>query len=223
MNNPLKGAAAIRVLVVDDHPIVREGLVAVLNTQSDISVVGEASDGGTGVLRALSLKPDVILMDLEMPKEDGPSAIRRIIALDPGARIIVFTAFDHDDRVIEALRSGASGYLLKGSPRERLFEAVRTVHAGGTHLGPEAAQRMIGALKRDVQPIGSDATPLTPRQREVLSHVAQGLQNSEIAAQLGITERTVKFHVSAILSAVGAGNRTEAVALARQQGLLDAD
>jgi DNA-binding NarL/FixJ family response regulator len=211
---------SIRILVADDHPIVRDGLVAILSTQPDFEVVGEAGTGSEAVERALSLRPDVMLLDLEMPELDGVEVLRHLAQSNPEVRVIVFTAFDTDERILGAVQAGAQGYLLKGAPRKELFEAVRVVHAGGSLLQPVVASKLLRQVSHQ-----SQAAPvveaLTSREIEVLQLLAQGLQNKEIAAQLVISERTVKFHVSSIMSKLGAGNRTEAVTLAVQQGLIE--
>lgn len=206
----------IRILICDDHPVVREGLVAILETQPDFQIIGIASDGYQAIALAQALRPDVILLDLEMPGLDGVEALHAIRAGNPAVRVIVFTAYDTDGRILGAIQAGARGYLLKGAPREELFHAVRVVHAGGSLLEPEVASRLI--RRAGQMPLSE---PLTERETEVLRLMAQGLQNKEIASRLIISERTVKFHVSAILAKLGAGNRTEAVALAHQLGLVD--
>lgn len=207
----------IRILLADDHKVVRQGLVAILETQPDFEVVGEASSGAEAVELAAKLNPDIILLDLEMPGMDGLNALRAIRAAHPDRKIIVFTAFDTDERIFGAVQAGAQGYLLKGAPRDELFRAIRVVHAGGSLLEPVVAARLI----RRVSSSQEAAPQLTGRELEVLQLIAGGLQNKEIAAQLRISERTVKFHVSAILGKLGAGNRTEAVAIAVQQGLIE--
>ena len=210
----------IRILVADDHPIVRDGLVAVLSTQPDFEVVGEAADGRQVVEQALALQPDVILLDLEMPEVDGVQALEQLRKLGQSVRAVVFTAFDTDERILSALRAGAKGYLLKGAPREELFNAVRVVHAGGSLLQPVVASRLLERFSQAV-PLMAAPEQLTPRELEVLAWVAQGHPNKEIAERLAISQRTVKFHVSSIMGKLGAANRTEAVALAVQQGLIE--
>jgi DNA-binding NarL/FixJ family response regulator len=208
----------IGIVVVDDHPIVRDGLVAVLSTQPDFEVVGEASSGPEAIRCVNAVKADVILLDLEMPDMDGVETLQRLREIDPALRVIVFTAFDTDERIVKAVQAGAQGYLLKGVPRDEIFNAIRVVHAGGALLQPVVASKLLRQVTRDAQP---EADTLTERELEVLRLMAQGQMNKEIAAALVISERTVKFHVSAILSKLGAGNRTEAVTLAAQQGLIE--
>jgi DNA-binding NarL/FixJ family response regulator len=207
----------IHIVIADDHPIVRDGLRAVLSTQPDFEVVGTAGNGEEALHKISALHPDVLLLDLEMPRVDGVETLRRLATSQATVRTIVFTAFDTDDRIVDAVRAGAQGYLLKGAPREELFNAIRIVHAGGSLLQPIVASRLLSRLNQTKTP---DPNALTPRETEVLNLLAQGLPNKEIAAQLVITERTVKFHVSSIMSKLGAGNRTEAVAVATQRGLL---
>jgi DNA-binding NarL/FixJ family response regulator len=207
----------IRILVADDHPIVREGLIAVLSTQPDFEMAGTAGDGEEVLRQVAALRPNVLLLDLEMPRLDGVETLRRLATDAQAPRTIVFTAFDTDDRIVQAVRAGAQGYLLKGAPREELFNAIRVVHAGGSLLHPVVATKLLGRLHQSEHPAPE---VLTQREQEVLQLVAQGLPNKEIAAQLVVTERTVKFHVSSIMGKLGASNRTEMVAVARQQGWL---
>lgn len=206
----------IRILVADDHPVVRDGLIAILSTQPDFEIIGKAETGLEVIEQARLLQPDVILLDLEMPEMDGVEALRHLRKVNPHIRAIAFTAFDTDERIVGAVQAGAQGYLLKGAPREEIFNAVRVVHAGGSLLQPVVASKLL----RQVSQEPDTTEPLTPREQAVLQRLAQGLQNKEIAAELVITERTVKFYVSSILSKLGAGNRTEAVTIAVQKGLV---
>ncbi len=208
--------ARIRILVADDHPMLREGLVAVLSTQPDFDVVGEAAEGEEVVQLAGRLEPDVILLDLEMPNVDGVTALERLKENGAKARTVVFTAYDTDERIVGALRAGAKGYLLKGASRQEIFEAIRTVHSGGSLLGSDVTTTLLRHVEQNEG--GVDA--LTPRELEVLRLVAEGLSNREAATRLFVTERTVKFHVSSLLHKLGAGNRTEAVRVAVRRGLI---
>jgi NarL family two-component system response regulator LiaR len=214
----------IRILVVDDHPIVRDGLLAVLGTQSDLQVVGEAGDGAEALRRVEELRPDVMLLDLEMPGLDGVGVLQQLRAGGSSTPVIVFTAFDTDERIVEAVRAGARGYLLKGAPRAELFAAIRIVHEGGSLLQPLIASKLIQHIAQPTtshQDAGRQPVePLTARELEVLQLLAEGQTNRQIAGRLIVTERTVKFHVSSILAKLAAANRTEAVALANQRGLV---
>ena len=202
----------IRIVVVDDHPVVRDGLIAMLNTQSDFEVVGEAGDGEEALQKVAKRNPDVLLLDLEMPGVDGIETLRRLQNEKEQVRVIVFTVFDTDERIVSAMQAGAKGYLLKGAPRDEVFRAVRVVNEGGSLLEPLVASKFLDSV--------NNPDALTARQKEVLKLLATGLLNKEIADQLGIAERTVKFHVSEILAKLGAGNRTEAVAVATRKGLI---
>jgi two-component system NarL family response regulator len=202
----------IRILIADDHAVVREGLAAMLEFQPDMTVAGHATNGREAVKQFRDLKPDVILMDLAMPELDGVGAIMAIRSEFPEARILVLTTYDGDESVFRALESGASGYLLKDCSTADLLAAVRTVHAGGTHVSARAASRLAERAMRG----GS----LSARETEVLKLIAAGKSNKEIAALLFIGEGTVKTHVLAIHEKLGVGDRTEAVVTAIKRGIL---
>ena len=210
-------ASQIRIFVVDDHPVVRAGLVTILGTQPDFVVVGEAEDADTAINRLLTLRPDVLLLDLEMPGGDGVDVLNRARESGSDARALVFTAFDADDRILAAVRAGAQGYLLKGAPREELFRAIRVVHAGGSLLEPVVASKLLRQVRHPATP----DVRITARELEVLRLVARGRQNKEIARDLAVTERTVKFHLSALMRKLGVSNRVEAVSAAIRLGLID--
>lgn len=225
----------IRILLADDHPIVREGLRAVLETQPDFEIVGtpqQAANGEEALRLAMELQPDIVLLDLEMPVMDGVEMIRRLRQqagsgqkAGHGPRVIVFTAFDNDERIIAALAAGANGYLLKGAPREDIFHAIRVTMQGGSLLQPVVASKLLRHMEQqEGSRLSNERTliyeTLTERELEVLALLAQGMPNKEIAAHLVISERTAKFHVSSIMGKLGATNRTEAVALAAQKGLI---
>jgi NarL family two-component system response regulator LiaR len=217
----------VRIVLADDHPIVREGLRAVLETQPDFTVIAECSNGEEARQLAAELRPDVVLLDLEMPVMDGVETIRHLRRLPHVPRIIVFTAFDNDERIINAIQAGADGYLLKGSePREEIFKAIRLAMEGSSLLQPVVASKLLRHIgqQRDGGPRSAAQMPqveeLTERELEVLHLLAQGMPNKEIASHLVISERTAKFHVSSIMSKLGATNRTEAVSLAAQRGLI---
>lgn len=206
----------IRVLLVDDHVMVRRGLETLLNTQPDLTMVGEAADGEAAILMFENLKPDVVLMDMMMPRMDGVAATIRIRERYPDARIVALTSFDADDLVQRALDAGAIGYLLKNAQGDEVARAIRAAHAGKRTLAPEAADALLRNLHKP-QKLGHD---LSMREREVLSHMIAGLNNGEIGDMLHLSVSTIKFHVSSILSKLNVTNRVEAVALAMQNGLL---
>jgi two-component system, NarL family, response regulator LiaR len=208
----------IRVLIADDHAVVREGLRTFLALQDDIEVVGDAADGEEAVRAARERAPDVVLMDLVMPRLDGVEAIRRIAAERPATRIIALTSFLDDDKVLPAVRAGAAGYLLKDVGPPDLVRAIRTVHGGQALLHPAVAARVIEELA-DPAPPPPAAAALTPREREVLALLGRGLANKRIAQELGIAEKTVKIHVSRILHKLGVSDRTQAALHAVREGL----
>lgn len=205
----------IRLFVIDDHPVVRQGLVAALEDDPGFQVVGAAGSFEESLLMMNTARPDVILLDLELPGIGGLGAIPRLVEAFPGTRILIFTAYDTDEQVLGAIRSGARGYLLKGAPIQEIALAVRAVHAGESYLQPRIASKLLAELDPHKR-----TTALSRRQREVLQRVAEGQTNKQIAVALSITERTVKFHVTTIMRKLGADNRAHAVALAAERGLL---
>ncbi len=216
----MSDAKPIRILIVDDHPVVREGLAGMIGTQPDLAVVGEAGNGVDAVRLAQTLKPDLILMDLQMPAMDGAVAIRQILDDNPAARILVLTAFDTDERILHAVEAGAQGYLLKGAPRDELFRAIRVVAEGGSLLQPSVAAKLLTRVGQMLNRQDDGQEQLTEREREVLDLLAKGYRNKEIAEKLIISERTVKFHVGIIFQKLGVSNRAEAVSKAIQTGLV---
>jgi DNA-binding NarL/FixJ family response regulator len=213
----------IRVLVADDQALVRAGFRAILEAQDDLEVVGEAGDGGEAVAIARELRPDVVLMDVRMPGVDGIEATRRLLRHGDAPRVLMLTTFDLDEYVYEAMRAGASGFLLKDAPRDQLVGAVRTVAAGDSLLAPALLRRLIEDFVRRPAP-GARSHPeldeLTERELEVLTLIARGLANAEIAAQLFVSEATVRTHVTHILAKLGLRDRVQAVVLAYETGLV---
>jgi len=212
----------IRVLIVDDQALVRGGFRAILQSEADIEVVGEAGDGREAVDLAARLEPDVVLMDVRMPGMDGIEGTRRLLRRAGRARVLILTTFDHDEYLYEAMRAGASGFLLKTVPPEELVHAVRVVAGGHALLDPVLVRRLLDEFTRrppaGVQP--QALAGLTPREAEVLQLVAQGLSNAEIAARLVISQATAKTHVANILAKTGARDRVAAVVLAYESGLV---
>jgi len=209
----------IDILVVDDHPIVREGLVAILESQDDFNVVAEGNNGAEAVELYKQHSPDVVMIDLQMPKVDGVQGIQQIRALDVDAKIVVLTAYDTDERILQAVQAGARGYLLKGAPRDDIFRAIRVVHMGGSLLEPVVAGKLlshVGGIMRGE----NKEDELTARELDVLKLMSKGLRNKEIASELFITERTVKFHANSIYQKLEVNGRTEAVSRAIQRGIV---
>ena len=214
----------IRVLICDDQHVVREGLRTILGTSPRIEVVGLAHDGAEALALAATARPDVVLMDLKMPVVDGVQATREIRARFPGVRVLVLTTYDADEWVFDAIRAGASGYLLKDSPREALVAAVEGTAAGKTHVDPSVAGRLLAHVARGTpSPDSALLESLTERERQVLSLLGRGLSNAAIAEHLHVAEGTVRNHVSAVLSKLNLADRTQAALMALRFGLADAE
>ena len=209
---------AIRVLIADDHAIVRRGLRTLIDSQPDMEVVDEATNGVEAVLKARTTVPDVILMDMVMPRQEGAAAIREIKEENPNARILVLTSFAEDDKIFPAIKSGALGYLLKDTETDHLLQAIRDVSEGKSSLDPTVALRVIHELNHTSN-LPPTEDPLTERELEVLQLVAQGLTNQEIAERLVLGERTVGNHISSILSKLHLANRTQAALYALREGI----
>jgi two-component system, NarL family, response regulator LiaR len=207
--------APIRVLVVDDHAVVREGLRTFLALQDGIEVVGESADGEAAVRDAEYLRPDVVLMDLVMPRLDGVGAMRELRRRVPSCRVIVLTSYTDDDRILPAIQAGAAGYLLKNAEPREIARAVRAAHAGEALLDPSVAARVMSAVARP------ERDDLTPREREVLALIVRGMANKRIALELGVSEKTVKTHVGHVLAKLGVTDRTQAALLAVRSGLVE--
>ncbi|MBL8093443.1 MAG: response regulator transcription factor [Anaerolineales bacterium] len=217
----------IRIVIVEDQTLMRQGLRTLLDLEPGMAVIGEASHGAAGVETALRLRPDIVLMDVQMASPDGAPALNGVQATAelirqwPAARVMILTTFDRDDYVYEGVRAGAMGYLLKDTPADRLIDTIRRVHAGEPFIQPEIASRALREMMRaGSTPANADADALSEREREVLVLLAQGASNREIATHLVITEGTVKNHVSNILGKLQAENRTQAADIARKRGLV---
>ncbi|CAL9302114.1 response regulator [Streptomyces sp. SudanB182_2057] len=218
------GTGSIRVLIADDQQMVRQGFTVLLNAQSDIEVIGQAVDGRDAIARTAELAPDVVLMDIRMPELGGIEATRRITEDHPAVRVLVLTTFDLDEYVYDALRAGASGFLLKDASADQLAEAVRVVAAGDALLAPGITRRLIAEFSRldggGRTPLRRRVGELTERETEVLALIAQGLSNAEIAERLVVAEQTVKTHVGRILVKLGLRDRTQAAVYAYESGLV---
>jgi DNA-binding NarL/FixJ family response regulator len=207
----------IRILIVEDQTLMRQGLKTILDLEPGMQVVGQAADGESGIHMALDLRPDLILMDIQMPGMNGIEAIAAICAVWPEARIIILTTFGRDEYVFQGVRAGAVGFMLKDAPADHLIQTIRRIHAGQVFIQPEIASRL---LREMIAPHDSSVEPLSEREREVLVLLAQGHSNREIAGQLVLAEGTVKNHVSNILGKLQAENRTQAAEIARRHGLI---
>ncbi|MGD8967645.1 MAG: response regulator transcription factor [Anaerolineae bacterium] len=212
----------LRILMADDHAVVREGLRALIEAEQGMTLVGEAADGVEAVRESRLLEPDVILLDLVMPRKGGIEAIREIKEQDPGARILVITSFAEDEKVFPAIKAGAQGYLLKDSSPRELLKAIRDIYEGQPSIHPTIARKLMREIQRPSE-LPAAAEPLTEREAEVLSLVAQGLTNQEVADRLFVSERTVRTHVSSILSKLHLANRTRAALYALRKGLASLD
>jgi NarL family two-component system response regulator LiaR len=212
----------IRVFLADDHAVVRAGVKALISTEPGMEIVGTAADGAEAVSKVATLRPDVILLDLQMPRKDGIVAISEIKERDPGARILVLTSFSDDERVFSAIKAGAQGYQLKDATPAELLQAIRNVYEGKSSLDPEIALKVIHELNRPSE-LPPTEEPLTEREVEILQLVARGLSNHQIAEELVISERTARTHISNILAKLHLANRTQAALYALRRGLASLD
>jgi DNA-binding NarL/FixJ family response regulator len=210
----------VRVLVVDDQRLIRDGIASLLGLQPGVTVVGTAANGQDAVEQAVTLQPDVVLMDVRMPEVDGIAALETIRRRVPACRVVMLTTFDDEEYVVPAMRAGATGYLLKDLPARELAGAVRMAHAGVSQLDPAAAARVAAALTPSTKDEPTTGQPLTARELDVLRLIAQGATNREIATRLRLSEGTVKNHISRILTRLGLRDRTQAALYAREHGLL---
>ena len=208
---------SINILLAEDQTLMRQGLKTLLELEPGLKVIGEASDGRAASRLALQLRPDIVLMDVQMPEMNGVEATAAICGAWPSAKVIILTTFDRDDYVFQGVRAGALGYLLKDLPAQKLYDTIRRVHAGEVFIQPEIASR---TLRAALHPAGDLIEPLSEREQEVLAMLAQGVPNKEIADKLHLAEGTVKNHVSNILSKLQVQNRTQAADLARRRGLV---
>lgn len=208
----------IRIVVADDHPIVRRGLRTLLKTQNDMELVGEAENGAKAVELVNALQPDIVIMDLQMPVQDGMSAIRELNQAKSATRVVVLTSFPDDDRVFAAIKAGATGLLLKDSAPKDLLDSIRRVHMGESALHPTIAMKVLLEIKQPSHDVPM-AEPLTPREMEVLGYLALGMSNSDIADKLSVSVRTITSHVRTILDKLHLGNRTQAALFAKEKGI----
>ncbi|WP_157007570.1 response regulator [Agromyces laixinhei] len=211
---------SIRIVVADDHPIVRAGIVGLLESERGLEVVGEAADGADAVAVAASERPDLVLMDLRMPQLDGAAATARILAEVPGTRVLVLTTYETDDHILAAIEAGASGYLLKAAPQAEIVAGIRAVAAGETVLAPTIAAKLVSRVRAGTAAAASASPTLSPREVQVLRLVADGRSNPEIARELFIGEATVKTHLLHVFEKLEVGDRTRAVTRAMELGLL---
>jgi len=210
--------ATIKILIADDHPLIRQGLRVIIEAQPDLELVGEASNGEQAVQQALTLHPDIVIMDLQMPIMDGLSATREIAQADPQAQVLVLTSFPDDDNVYTAIKAGAMGFLLKDSSADYLLDAIRTVSRGESVLHPTIARKLMQEIKQPPK-LPPTTEPLTPREVQVLGCLAQGMANSQIANELSVSVRTVSAHIRNILDKLHLANRTQAALYALEQGI----
>ena len=209
----MPGLENIRIVVADDHPIVREGLIKILESETDIEIIAQVGSGAEAISFVNQHKPDILLLDIEMPGMNGVEVIHKLKDAGNTVRVIIFTAFNTDERIVSAVKAGAQGYLLKGAPRDEIITVVRTVNKGGSSLQADVASKLIHQMRRGGE-------QLTPRELDVLHLLSKGLTNKGIASNLYISERTVKFHLSSVFNKLDVESRTEAVTTAVRKGLI---